>query len=292
MRISQAFTQRLFLEGLERTRTDLQEAMGRMASGRRVRYGSDDPQVVGEIVRLSEQIQQLAARRRSIIFATPWLETTEQAISEVGRSLESALVIAVDGASEDLDQTGRDALADSVLGLRQSLEGLASRRLSGRYMFSGTQTDRPPFDVAGAYQGNGDAIEIHLDGKRLAINVPGDRAFGELGVGGPIEVLDQLEQALRAGDTDAVHALIDPLQSAVGDNSALLAEIGVRRQQLEDADLRLTDLETTLKIQRAELADADIAEALSDVQRLEAQYQATLVAGTRLFGGSFFDYIG
>ncbi|RMG47394.1 MAG: hypothetical protein D6718_03705 [Acidobacteria bacterium] len=293
MRVSESFSHRTFLDGLERTRRNLERALAQMASGRRVSVGSDDPQAAREILRLTEEIGKLATRRRTIGAARPWLEATERAVGEVGDVLNAALQYAVQGASDTAGDEGRRALARQVAALRDRLASLAESRLGGRYIFSGTRTDTPPYDAAGAYQGNASSIEIPLDDRRLAINLTAPEVFGESGVGGPIDLLERLQQALESGTADDVHALVEPLREAIADNGERLAELGARRSRLEDADVRIGDRILDLQRRRSELADADLAEVLSEVQRLETQYQASLEAGARIASApTLFDYIG
>lgn len=293
MRVSESFSHRLFLEGLSRTRRDLERALAQMASGRRVRVGSDDPQAAREILRLTDEIAKLMTRRRTIGAARPWLETTEKAVSSVADVLNSALQLAVQGASDTLGDNARQALAREAAALLDRLKSLADTRLSGRYVFSGTRTDSPPFDAAGSYQGNDRAIEIPLDERRLALNLTGREVFGEIGVSGPFDLVDRLQKALATGTADDVQALIEPLRDAVSANAAKLAEIGTRQRTLEEADVRLGDRILDLQQRRSELADADLAQVLTDVQRLETQVQATLSAGARIVAApTLFEFLG
>ena len=122
--------------------------------------------------------------------------------------------------------------------------------------------------------------------------MPGNELFGEMGVGGPMQILADLEEAFHDSDTDRVQALLDELRDAIASNAAMLSRIGNRRKALEDADVRLQDRQLSVQRRVADLGSADMAEAMSDVQKFQTGYQATLAAGSRLFGPTFFDYLG
>ncbi|GEM_PF-1614516 len=291
-RVSNAFSQRVFLRNLQRNRASLDEALARTSSGLRVRYPSDDPEAAAEMLRLQEEMQQLVMRQRGISQARPWLQMLEEAAGDLGDILTSALQYAVQGSSDTLDDAQYEALAEQVSGLRSQLMSLTKLKISGRYIFSGTLTDTEPFDGEGHYQGNGRAIRIHLDAEDVTINVPGDELFGEMGVGGPMQVLADLEEAFHDADTERVQQLLDELRDAISSNAAMLSRIGNRRKALEDADVRLQDRQLSLQQRVADLGSADMAEAMSDVQKFETGYQATLAAGAKLFGPTFFDYLG
>lgn len=89
-----------------------------------------------------------------------------------------------------------------------------------------------------------------------------------------------------------MQALLEPLGDAVRENSTVLAQVGNLRKALEDADLRLTDRQFAVSQRANDLGAADMAEAISDASRFEQNYTATLAAGARLYGPTFFDYLG
>jgi flagellar hook-associated protein 3 FlgL len=292
MRVSEAFSQRTFIRDLGRVRARLDEAMARVSSGLRIRHASDDSQAAAELMKIADESQRLAMRRQVLSQARPWLQLSEQAVTELENILITANQLTIQGASETLQQANRDAIAEQVAGLRNQLRSLTNLRIGGRYVFSGTLTDVAPYDSAGTYQGNGEQIEFPLDDGREALNLIGSSIFGEEGVGGPMELLRSLEAALRSGDVAALQALTTPMRDAISENSAMVARVGNRRKSLEDSDLRLQDRQLTTTRRAADLGSADMAQALSDVQQFQTGYQATLAAGARLFGPSFFDYIG
>jgi flagellar hook-associated protein 3 FlgL len=170
--------------------------------------------------------------------------------------------------------------------------GIANQRIAGRYLFSGTLTDTPPFDSAGAYQGNGSLIEIPLDEGRVAINMAGNIAFGAVGSGGALDILDRFETALMNNDTVAIRGIIEEIDAEIEANGVRIASFGARQARVDAAELRIVDTRLELARRLDELGAADLAEVISDVQRLEAGYQATLQAGTRLYGPTFFDFLG
>jgi len=291
MKISVSFDQDMFLRQLHKARLDLDDALERMSTGVRVRYASDDPQVAGELLRLADESQKLTMRQRGISQARPWLQLTERGLTELGNILASASTYAMQGASDILQPEEKIALAEQIHGLREQVEGIANLKLAGRYIFSGTLTEMQPFDASGNYQGNSREIEIPLDDVNVSLNLAGDQVFGT-GSSGALAILDDLEAALRTNDTDTVQNLLEPLDDAISANAALLARVGTRLKMLDDADVRIGDRQLEVAERANALGAADLAQAISDVQKFETGYNATLAAGARLFGPTFFDYLG
>lgn len=291
MRVSEVFSQRIYLRNLKEAKQNLDEALLRMSTGRRVRYGSDDPSAAAEVVRLADEAAKVARRREGISVTRPWLEETETAISQLGTSLSKVWNLAIEGASSTRTDDDRRILAQQVAEERKAVDGLSKTRIAGRYIFSGTLTDTPPFDDAGNYQGNDGIIRIPTDQIDIQVNIPGDEIFGTAATG-PRKLLADVEAALRSGTVADVQALIEPLRQAIVDNSANLARVGNYSKALEDADLRMSDRQGMIRARASDVAAADMAEAISDSARYSQTHQATLAAGARLYGPTFFDYLG
>jgi flagellar hook-associated protein 3 FlgL len=292
MRVSESQGQQVFLRNLQRVRSELHATLEKMATGKRVRFASDDPRASSELMRLYESVQRIDARKKSISQSQAWMQLTEKAVMEVGTILAESQKLALQASSETLGQSQFDAIAEQVDGLGQQLRGIANYSVSGSYIFSGTLTNTEPYDDTGAYQGNDEHIEIPIDQGTLQLNLTGREVFGETGDGGPIDLLQQFEDALRAGDTDEIQTFTGRFREAVSENSSRITKIGTMQSRLSGADLRLDERKLELQERIADLGAVDMAKAISDSQRLATGYESTLNAGARLFGPTFFDYLG
>lgn len=291
MRVSESFSQSLFLSDLRQVRARLDKALATMSSGVRVRYGSDDPEAAGEIVALGDEVQKLTMRRNGLSQARPWLAMSEQAVKELGTALDQALTFAVQGAGTVLQPPQRMALASQVDGLIKQVEGLRETQIAGRFIFGGTRSDAPPFDADGNYLGNSSVMTVPSDNVPIQVNMPGDEVFGTAATG-PLAALKQLSAALKTGNAADVQPLIDTVKQAVQSNAITLARVGNNRKALEDADLRLADRQLAVKTRVHDLGAADLAQAISEVTQYQQNHEATLAAGARLHGPTFFDYLG
>lgn len=291
MRISETFTERTYTRNLRNVKASLDEALARMSSGRRLRYASDDPESAAEVIKLTDEAQRLTMRRNGISQCRPWLQQTETAVSSLGNILSQAQTYAIQGSSSTVQAPQRLALAEQISGLRRQVEGLTNLRIAGRYIFSGTRTDTAPYAADGSYQGNSETIQIMLDEGTIPINLPGRQVFGD-NTTGPAKLLGDLENALRTGTEEDIQALLTPLRDALQQNTATLAKVGNYRSSMEDADARIDDLQYQVSQRANDLGAADMAEAISDVAQFQQGYQATLAAGAKLYGPTFFDYLG
>ena len=79
------------------------------------------------------------------------------------------------GRSETYSQANRAVIADELNGIRESIVNNANTTFGSRYLFAGTNTLTQPFDFAGTYFGNNDAITLQVDQSfTVDINIPGD----------------------------------------------------------------------------------------------------------------------
>ncbi len=292
MRVPDATTQQRLLELMARSRARRDDALLQMASGRRVLRPSDDPQAARALLAIADETAAVASQLRTAGLARPWLDLAEDVVTTIGERLTRAGVIAVQGASTALTSQQRESLADEIAGIRGELLAMSERQLDGRLVFSGTRTDTVPFDGTGAYQGNGDSIEIRLDGQSVALNLPGNVVFGEVGVGGPLDTLAALETALRADDIAGIQSAASTIDADISRNSQVLAQIGTRLIGIDQASARLDERRLRLAARADELGAADLAEVISAAELSDANYQATLAATSRLFGPTLFDYLG
>ncbi len=290
MRVT-GYSQQQFLASLHATQQELNSALERMSTGMRVRRPSDDPVAAEELARLADQAQLLTMRTNGISQARPWLQLTEQAVTELGTSLTTALTLAIQGASGTLTADERAAIAEQVAGLQDQVEATTQLRVGKRFIFSGTLTDTAPFDADGNYLGNENIMRIPLDAGTAAINIPGDQVFGTA-TAGPRKLLQDLEAALRTGTQADVQALVGSIRSAISDNTTTIARIGNMRKLVEDAAVRIEDQQLAVQSRANDIGAADLATAISDVQKFTQAHEATLAAGAKLFGPTFFDYIG
>ncbi len=292
MRVTNSFSQQDYLNNLSRVQSELNAALERMSTQLRVERGSDDPVAATELGELADETKMLTMRKNGISQSQPWLELTEQGISDLNSVLIKAQTYAEQGASSTLNASQRQALAEQIRGLRDQVKSIVNLRVNGQYIFSGTRTDLAPYGAAGTYQGNESVISIPLDQNTAPINIPGDQIFGDGTTTGPLKLLSDLETALRTGTADDVQALLDPLRTAQQNNSVMIAKIGNMRSAIEDANTRINNRQTTVAARANALGAADLATAISDVAKFTQAHQATLSAGARIFGATFFDYMG
>jgi flagellar hook-associated protein 3 FlgL len=270
--------------GLAASRESHFRAQSVASSGMRVEKPSDDPVAAGEARGLRSIERRRDAVAKTSAEAIDRLQQVDETLGQAGGLLTRVREIALMGANDHTSPLDRAVMADEVASLRQQLSSLANTRVDGEYVFSGLATDRPAFDATGAFTGEATLRQIEVGpGLRLPTQVSGAEVFG--GAGGGVDAfatLDALEAALRADDPDAVHALLDDVEGAVGQVAQGQASVGHAQGALMQARAVAERARDEALRRRAELTEADPVEAFTDLVKTEQALREALAIAARM----------
>lgn len=290
---SQGTTARL-MEHLQTTQARLAETQDRMGTGKRIIRPSDDPFGNSRAMSMHADLAQVTQRQRNIELAKSELGVTEASLDSLGRVLARAQELAVQGDSSTVDSDGRQAIAAEIDRLIQEAATIGNTSYGGRRIFGGFQSTTKPFNPDSASNatvvayagdagvitrtiGNGETIEVNLDGQAL--------------FGGIFTSLIAFRDGLTTNDRMAIGAA----SSALGNDAdrALLArgEIGARTRRVDLASDRLEGDQMTLLTQIAQLEDADLTQEAVDLQMRDTALQAALSATAKSLTTSLLQFL-
>jgi flagellar hook-associated protein 3 FlgL len=302
-RITTGMTQRNVLSDLNRVNAALTRTQSKLSSNREITRPSDDPYNASRALQLRESLAGTQQYQRNVQDTMGWQETSEQAFSQMTDALAKVKELLVQGSSDSADPVAREAIAleidQIILGVKES----ANTTFQGRYVFSGTRTDQPPYPLpepAGpaldSFQGSPVQIERQIGpGVTIEVSMSLESVLGGGQGAGDGKILDNLRdiaEHLRAGDGPALRG--GDLSSLSGNLDALLglrAVNGSRQNRLESALGRLAEVEEATLGQLSETEDADIAKTLIDFNSQQAAYQAALKAGASIVQLSLMDFL-
>jgi flagellin-like hook-associated protein FlgL len=119
-------------------------------------------------------------------------------------------------------------------------------------------------------------------------------ALGIYGEGSPVRLfgmLEDLQAALAAGDTDAIRGTINELTAVEDTIYQLLVKNGGRQTDLDWAERVLNRRNERLRSNLSLEYDADIAQVASDLSRAETSYQASLLVTSKLYQTNLMQYL-
>lgn len=196
-----------------------------------------------------------------------------------GSTTETTATIAALISTELPDHT----VSESIAGTVTTVESL-NADLDGGY-------DADEFTVSGNV---GERLGFFASDETSATSTAATLASDDTN---PLEVdsvftaLIRMREALEASDSEALSHELEGFDDHIDRVSFARAEIGVRLQNLESVEQRLSDEEVTLRTALSDEIDADLVEVISDYTAKQYALQASLQTAGSLLNLSILDFI-
>ncbi|MGB2712138.1 MAG: flagellar hook-associated protein FlgL [Conexibacter sp.] len=301
MRITTAMTSRSTLRDLNDDLGRISRLQRKLSTGKEITRPSDDPYGASRALALRGDVEGLQQYQRNVGDGTAWLNTCDTALAQVSDALHRVRELLVAAGN---DASGPEARAAAAAELDQLIEAVkqeANVTFGGRYVFSGTATDTPPYALGGADTYAGDAGTITREigpGVTMPINADISGLLGEGQAAADDKLLDTLRDIAdhMRGTTPAdASALRGTDLARIDDNfdtlNALRADIGARTNRLAIAQSRLASIEENTTQLLSDTEDADIAKTLVEYSTQQAAYNAALRAGANVVQSSLLDFL-
>jgi len=296
MRISNAQITAMMHGSMNTSSEKLGKLMQQMATGERMLMPSDDPISAVRVLRIQREEATLTQYRTNIANVSGNLSKQEanlKAASDTMLNVRDMLLWAANGSntSEDLA-----AIANELGSLEKTILSFANvRDEEGRYLFSGTLSDRPA---------------ITFDEATETYNLTGNDQYRQAAVANGVLVEENVTAAQVFGaDADMLnqlHALVKSLADPTVDSSAqigeTLASLDATHSQLLGAVTELGGRQNTLTLLSSsnedvslvnqkiegELSQLDYAAASIDLNNYQLSLQATQKTYLKINGLSLF----
>lgn len=293
MRITNQMRAGAFLRDLNAILERQERTQARLTSGKTIQRPSDDPVGAGRALGLHEALAQHAQYQRNIDSARAFLNTTAASMQSMVDLLQRAHELAVQGASDTLDNGQRTAVGMESEQLLRQMVAIGNTRFQSYYLFGGTDQSAPPYALAeGAALSvtpptNPGQMEREIGiGERLTINVPGDTVLPPA-----FDALSALRNAAVNGTSNDVRSAISQLDSALTTMSEGLAEVGAKLNRLDSTQQRSEAAQLNLQEVLSRVEDTDLAEVLTDLSLQQTAYQAALATGAKILPPSLIDFL-
>lgn len=289
MRITNSILQRTAVGGVARGLQQLEEATRRVTTGLRVERPSDDPAATSAILSASGSLRAIEQYTRNLAAAGSRLAVEDDVLGQLGDLLARARELGVGQAGDTATPATRQGARREVDAILDSVRALGNTRLGDSWVFGGDEPHRPPFsdDPARPVPGGEAVLEVgpgrYLPGAHSARTI-----FGDTDV---MDTLAALSEALDSDDRPAIAAALGRLDSAQASVQELVAEVGARANRTEVTRENLAALEFNLRVQRSDLQEVELEEAISKLVRQQVGYQTALAANARILSLNLTDYL-
>lgn len=183
MRISTSQFYNTSSANYQRTFSNVNKTSQEASDFLRIRTAADDPVGAARLLQLEQQQNMLEQYSDNIVNVRNALGTAESTLNAIGTILQRVNELAVSSGNGGFTDADRKANADELASLEEQLFSLMnSKDENGKYLFSGSKGDTPPYvrNSDGTYTYQGDQGKLNLqvgDMLSLAANETGYDAF-------------------------------------------------------------------------------------------------------------------
>ncbi|MGD2029236.1 MAG: flagellar hook-associated protein FlgL [Desulfobacterales bacterium] len=258
-----------------------------ISTGKRINNLSDDPVGLTQALNVSSAISNIEQMQRNISFGNSWLASSESALSHVQDIISDTKVLCIQMSNATISQEERLAAAGSVQNMLDEIISLGNTNVAGNYIFSGSKTDTTPFSADGTYNGNSNIFTVKI-GKDATVEVgsDGDAVFGNI-----FTTMADLKTALENNDLAGIQDAMSNLDGHFDDISSKISDVGSKMNRMDVKENILQDLNLANTERLSKIEDADLAEAIMELEAKELAYEAALSSSAKLMKLTLMDYI-
>ena len=174
-----------FDNNIETVQDQLNTVEQQVETGQQLFTPGQNPTATAIVLPLQEQLASQTQYQTNLTTDQSLLQNTDSALHDVSSSISEANSLLLSGLGSTSTATDNQALAGQVGTIIQGLVNTANSTFQGQYLFGGSQSQSPPFQVLanGAVRYNGDQASINSNiGSGLVTpnNIDGITAFGAI----------------------------------------------------------------------------------------------------------------
>lgn len=274
--------------------TQFESSQRELATGKRIHVASDDVAGMNTALDVRSAIAANDQARRNGQDGIVWTEMADSRLDGIGTQLHRIRDLIVEANNSANGPSGYAAIATEIGELAESIRSIANSRHQTRPIFGGFVADDPVQDVAATWTYMGDAgavVRRVSESETVQVNVTGDEVFGFNAGEDLFTVLDDLVANIGSGAPVNLDTELQRIDRAMDRVLAGRASIGAARNRIDAAMVRAQGDEVNLRTQLSETEDADMAEAIMELQIQEIAYQAAQGALSKSLQSSLAQFL-
>ena len=297
-RITNQLMSENFISDLHRNLRDLSVRQRQLSTGLIVARSEDNPQTVGTIIRMSEQIADMDQYEVNSLLARDFLDNSESALSRISVDLQRIRELTIRAANGIFDAGDRTAMRPEFVQMLDDIVASANQRFGDQFLFSGTKTEVEPFSLntgtlTVTYSGNNKNIVREIDsGQTINVNQAGDDGAGTGVFQTVFGAIKTVIDAIDANDSAVLsNGALTAVDNAINGMLQSRTSLGARSTRMNTNVQRLQNVKIRSQAFRSKLQDLDIAEGVTKLATAETTYRASLAIGARILQPSLLDFL-
>ncbi|MFR9710719.1 flagellar hook-associated protein FlgL [Paenibacillus sp. MB22_1] len=294
MRVTGMMQNLQLLKNLRNINSSLTTGQQQLATGQKISKPSDDPIGVGYQMRYDTDLARSEEFLLNAQTGTEILKTMDSLFQQASDVLKRARTLTLQAVNGTYDAQQRQTISAEIKQLKEQMVTIGNSTYNGRYLFNGQKTDQAPYTVAGAAGETTDPGLFYLNvspSVKVPVSITGEVVFGAANTDNVFQVLDDLANALDTNNVTGITAALDKIDDSADRLSISWAEVGARMNRFALMEERILDDQVSLKEQRANVADVDVAAAITELKSKETVLQAALSTGARIMQTSLVDFL-
>jgi flagellar hook-associated protein 3 FlgL len=291
-----------FLNDIDRISKRLERAQLQITSGRRINVVSDSPDQISHLLATRSQLAASQQIHSNLDRVKGEVDAGESALSQAVTIVDRITVLGTQGATDTISADSRTSLADEIGSLLEQLVNISATKVDGRYIFSGDTDTTPPYTADlgtdppySVYQGAASSRKIeHPSGARITVSLTADEIFDSANPDQNVFAsVNDLRKALLANDTAQIKDAIGRVRFSNTHLNNKLAFYGSAQNQVAEGLDVAYKQELRLKSQISSIEDADLTEAILELNQAQLQQNAALGAQAQIQNKrTLLDYLG
>ncbi|MDQ0161923.1 flagellar hook-associated protein FlgL [Aeribacillus alveayuensis] len=290
MRVTQTMLAQNSLRYISKSYERLGKIQDQLSTGKKITRPSDDPVVAMKGMYYRTNVTEVEQYKRNISEIYQWIETSESGIEHTNKALQRVRELLVQALNGTNSESERGAIAAEIKQIKQDIVNVANTQVAGRYIFNGTDTDKPPVadgnPPVATLNPNPFMVEVSKNVK-LQANVNPENVFSQ----DLFNTLQDIQDALEANDSSNLNNLLSQLDGHLDTLNAEWSELGARYNRVEFVEQRLQNQEVVANRILSENEDADLEKVIIDLKTQESVHRAALSAGARIIQPTLVDFL-
>lgn len=311
MRVSSFAFSRFSITEMNRQTENLNKFQEQISTGKKLLKPSDDPAQMAATESLDASLMRMDQYEKSTAQMTRQLAQEETVLDNITDSIQRLTEITIAANSGIVNDQGRQAYLAEVEEIRNQLVDNANTRTpDGEYLFAGGNSREKPFIDSGEYVNYyGDQTQNYVKisdsrkvkgadtGAELFQNIRSPSGISSSSIFVTVELLEDTLQLSpsNSSTTDQYHDQLDIslsyLQAASDHINTKRSDVGARMRYIETTEYENESIGLVLEETRSTLEDADLSEAISNLQFQETTLQALRATYAKVSSNSLFNYL-
>lgn len=289
-----------FLNNLEGVRGRMERAQRQLSTGVRMEKVSDDPDRVSTLLSARASLARAEQIQMNLGRVTAEVDAAEQAMQTAVQWFERARTLAAQGANGTQTAATRAMIAREVEVVIEQMVTLTGTQVEGRFLFSGDTDRQVPYTLdwsqtppLSAYLGSPSTRQVqHPNGTAFQVGRTAQDIFDSADPATNVFAsLMTLRDALLANDDVAISAALEALTPVDRNLNIQLSFYGTAQNKLRAAADFGQTLQLQLKTQIGGIEDADLTEAILELNQGATSQQAALSSRAQLPRYTLFDFL-